>query len=168
MTMTATYTTTFTMTHAKHLASKVIADLYLCFRQYGSPSADSVSAYQEELTVLLAGRYVEAYEFGFKRNGQRVLSWRYTVGSAGDLQGDSRSGGLVRGIDVAGATYFNFLTYSDRWSQLSAAEQQAVEDMVPIKRTWGSAPADGNGYWTTERSYSAGGMAVVRRVFRPW
>ncbi len=166
--MTATYTTTFTLTHAKHLASKVITDLYLCSRQYGHPAAASVPAYQEELTVLLAGRYVEAYEFGFKRDERRVLSWHYTVGPAGDLQGDSRSGGLVRGIDVVGAEYFNFLTYDDRWSRLSAAEQQAIEDGLPIKRTWGSAPGDGNGYWTTERSYTAGGMAVTRQVFRPW
>jgi hypothetical protein len=168
MTMTTTYTTTFTLTHARHLASKVIADLYLCSRQYGRPSGGSVLAYQEELTALLAGRYVEAYEFGFKRNEKRVLSWHYTVGPAGDLQGDSRSGGLVRGIDVADAMYFNFLTHNDRWSQLSAAEQKAIEDTLPIERTWGSAPGDGNGYWATERTYTAGGTVVVRRVFRPW
>lgn len=166
--MTVTYTTTFTLTHAKLLASKVIADLYLCSRQYGRPAAASVPAYQEELAALLADRYVAAYEFGFKRAGRRVLSWHYTVGPAGDLQGDSRSGGLVRGIDVAGAEYFNFLTYNDRWTGLSATEQQAIEDALPIKRTWGSAPGDGNGYWTTERSYTAGGTALVRRVFRPW
>lgn len=166
--MTATYTTTFTLTHAKHLASKVIADLYLCSRQYGYPSVGSVPAYQEELTVLLAGPYVEAYEFGFKRDGKRVLTWRYTVGPAGDLQGDSRSGGLVRGIDVTGAEYFNFLTYSDRWSWLTAAEQKSIRDTLPIDRTPGSAPSDGNGYWTTERAYTAGGTLVQRRVFQPW
>lgn len=166
--MTYTYTTTFTLTHAKHLASKVTADLYLCSRQYGRPSAGSVQAYQGELTALLAGRYVEAYEFGFKRNEKRMLSWRYTVGPAGDLQGDSRSGGLVRGINVADAEYFNFLTYNDRWSGLSTAEQKAIEDTLPIKRSWGWAPGDGNGYWTTERTYTAGGMLMERRVFRPW
>jgi hypothetical protein len=163
-----TRTTTFTLTHAKHLASKVAADLYLCSRQYGRPSVGSVEAYQGELAALLADRYVEAYEFGFKRNEKRVLSWRYTVGPAGDLQGDSRSGGLVRGVNVADARYFNFLTYNDRWFALTATEQKAIEDTLPIQRTSGLAPGDGNGYWTIERSYSAGGMLMERRVFRPW
>lgn len=166
--MSTTYTTTFTLTHAKHLASKVVADLYLCSRQYGRPSADSVSAYQEELTTMLAGGYVAAYEFGFERNEERMLSWRYTVGPAGTLQGDSRSGGLYRGGDVASAEYFNHMTYSAKWSQLSVAERKAIKDTLPISRTSGSAPGDGNGYWATERSYTAGGVAVERRVFRPW
>jgi hypothetical protein len=166
--MATTYTTTFTLTHAKHLASKVAADLYLCSRQYGRPSAGSVQAYQEELTALLAGRFVEAYEFGFKRNEKRMLSWHYTVGPVGDLQGDSRSGGLVRGINVADASYFNFLTHNDRWVALTATEQKAIEDTLPIKRTSGFAPGDGNGYWATERSYTAGGVLMERRVFRPW
>jgi hypothetical protein len=168
MMMTATYTTTFTLTHAKHLASKIVADLYLCSRQYGRPSTDSIEAYQDELTTLLAGRYVEEYEFGFKRGERRVLSWRYAVGPSGDLEGDTRSGGLLRGINVADTQYFNFLTYSAGWLHLSAEEQKAIEDTLSLKRTWGSAPSDGNGYWTIERRYVAGGMHMERQVFQPW
>jgi hypothetical protein len=167
--MSYTYTTTFTRTHAKHLASKVVADLYQSYQLYDQPPFDWLEAYQEELTTLLAGGYVKAYEFGFKRNEKRVLAWHYTVGPAGDLEGDSRSGGLTRGVDIGGSAYFNFLTQSDKWwNLLSPAERDAVEATLPFQRTSGSAPGDGSGYWATEHAYSAGGVLVARRVFRPW
>ncbi len=166
--MSYTYTKTFTRTHAKYLASKVIADLYQCSLLYDEPSQDSVEAYEEELTTLLADRYVGTYEFGFKRNGKRVLSWHYTVGSAGDLEGDSRSGSLTRGVDIGDAHYFNFLSYSDEWWALTSAERDAIKGTLPFSRKAGSAPGDGSGHWVTEHTYSSGGVLVARRVFRPW
>lgn len=166
--MSFTFTQTFTRTHAKHLASKVVADLYQCSLLYDEPSEAWIDAYEQELTTLLAGQYVETYEFGFNRNRQRVLSWHYTVGQAGDLQGDSRSGSMLRGVQTDGARYFNFLSYSDTWFSLSPTEREAVKATLPFQRATGAAPIDGAGYWKTEQSYTAGGMLVQRRVFRPW
>ncbi|MEX0985439.1 MAG: hypothetical protein WD096_10390 [Actinomycetota bacterium] len=166
--MSSTHTNTFTRTHAKYLAGKVVADLYQCSLLYDRPDPSSLADYQEELTILLAGSFVESYEFGFTRNGTRLLTWSYTVGPAGDLSGDGRSGNLTRGIDVSGAEHFNFLTHSAAWSRLSRAQREAIEASLPFRRTAGSAPPDGNGYWTTELGYSAGGMLVQRKVFRPW
>ena len=166
--MSYTYTTTFTRTHARYLASKVIADLYQCSQLYGDPAFHQLEGYQEELTTLLAGGYVEAYEFGFKKDQRRVLSWHYTVSPGGDLAADSRSGSLTRRIATGDARYFNYLTYSDEWIKLSPAEREAIRRTLPIQRSWGSAPEDGAGYWATEHGYSAGGVLVARRVFRPW
>jgi hypothetical protein len=166
--MSQTYTKTFTRTHAKYLASKVVADLYQCYLLYDHPSVDSVEAYEEELTTLLADGYVEAYEFGFKRNDKRVLSWHYTVGAAGDLEGDSRSGSLSRGVDIGDAKYFNFLSYSEEWWGVSPAGREAIKKSLPFYRTSGSAPGDGAGHWVTEHVYSSGGVLVSRRVFKPW
>src|SRR5262245_45370402 len=145
--MSYTYSSTFTRTHAKQLASKVVADLYQCHLLYDHPSSGSIEAYEEELTTLLADGYVETYEFGFKSNEKRVLSWHYTVGPAGDLVGDSRSGSLARGVDIGNAQYFNFLTYTDEWWKLSAAARDGVKTGLPFQRTSGSAPGDGSGYW---------------------
>ena len=55
MTTSATATQTFTLTHAKYLASKVVSDMYQCSRLYGSPSADQIANYEKELVVMLAG-----------------------------------------------------------------------------------------------------------------
>ncbi len=166
--MSQTYSSTFSRTHAKYLASKVVADLYQCSLLYDHPSPDSVEPYEEELTTLLADRFVGTYEFGFKRNGKRVLSWHYTVGSAGDLEGDSRSGSLTRGVDIGDATYFNFLTYSGEWWALSPAAREAIKRTLPFYRTSGAAPGDGSGRWVVEHVYSSGGVLMSRRVFKPW
>jgi hypothetical protein len=166
--MSYTYTQSFTRTHAKHLASKVVADLYQCALLYDRPSAGSLPGYEEELVTLLADGYVETYEFGFKRHGLRVLTWHYTVGPGGELEGDSRSGSLLRGVDLQDARYFNFLTHSYAWFDLTEAERETVEAGLPFRRTAGTAPSDGSGYWKTEHGYSAGGVLVQRKAFRPW
>ena len=51
----------FTRTHAKYLASKVVADLYQCARLYGRPSANSIPDYESELVELLAGAYAQVF-----------------------------------------------------------------------------------------------------------
>jgi len=167
VTSTFTTTSTFTRTHAKHLAAKVIADLYQCSVLYDRPDEDGIEKYETELIELLANEYVYSYEFGFKTNEKRVLTWHYTVGADGGLHGDADAGGIYAKATVAQATYFNFLTPSVKWNRLTAADQAAVERGLPFQRTPGSSPVDGNGYWQIDHGYSAGGVRVERKTFRP-
>jgi Bacterial HORMA domain family 1 len=66
--MSYSYTTTesFTLTHARRLATKVAADMHQCQRFYGYPTDTQIENYQQELIVLLHGGYMKSYEFGFK------------------------------------------------------------------------------------------------------
>lgn len=170
--MTHSYTTsstqTFTLTHARELASRVIADLSLCAKLYRRPAADSLDRYRDELVQLLHRGYLDAYEFGFKRDDQRVLSWFYQVGPSGDVEGGS-PGGLYARADIEEASYFNFVTYSQRWCGLDAAAKERFREGLPFRRGHGSAPVDGSGYWAeNDRGYAAGGTLVTRRTFRPY
>ena len=170
--MTTTYTTsaTFTKTHAKHLAAKVVADLYQCSMFYDHPSEDSLADYETELVEMLAQEYVSTYEFGFKTGDKRLLSWHYTIGPDGGLHGDSGAGNLHAKASVAGADYFNFMTYSDKWwTKLTEAGRGAFKDGLKIsyRRTAGTSPVDGEGYWQVDHGYSAGGVLVQRKTFRP-
>lgn len=169
--MTSSYSVsqTFTQTHAKYLASKVVADLYQCHRFYGQPSESAITEYHDELVIMLAGGYVKEYEFGFKQNGQRVVSWQYRVSASGDLMGgtDDRSGGIYARASVTGAVFFNFMSYNDVWFGLTDVQKSNVQAQHAINRTTGKPPADGSGYWQTERSYSNGGVEIARRNFRP-
>lgn len=163
-------TQTFTRTHAKYLASKVVADLYQCARLYGRPSTDIVADYESELVEMLVGGYVDEYEFGFKKDGNRVVSWQYAVNSAGDLLGGGTgdtAGGVYARAKVATATYFNFMSYSQKWFDLTPTQRDAVKASIPVSRSAGTLPADGNGYWTADKTYSNGGTSVARRTFRP-
>lgn len=167
---TLTATQTFTRTHAKYLASKVVADLYQCACLYDSPSTDRIDDYKEELVELLVGGYVSEYEFGFEKNGKRVVAWQYAVNTVGDLVGgstDDSAGGVYARAKVADATYFNFLTPSQKWFNLSQSEKDAVQKKLPFRRTSGTLPSDGNGYWLYDRTYTNGGTSVSRKTFRP-
>jgi hypothetical protein len=170
MTVSYTYATTdtFTLTHARKLAAKVTADLHQCRRFYGSPTSEvDITAYNEELVVMLAGGYISSYEFGYRANGQRVVSWYYTVTAAGDLEG-GRSGGLYATANVYGASWFNFMTTSNAWSSLTEAGRDAVSAKHTVNRVNGEPPSDGSGRWVSDRTYVSGGVAVRRKEFRPW
>ena len=167
--MTNTFTTThaFTRTSAQYLASKVVTDLRrLCF-YYGHPSEVDIEKYYDELVEMLVHGYMASVEYGFRADGKRVLSLIYDVRSDGSLA-DGRPGAVYARADVSVATWFSFLTHSEKWSSLSDAARTAFETTVPIKRSSGYAPQDGNGYWVTDRSYSADGVSTQRRIFRPY
>lgn len=169
--MTSTYTTstTFTRTHAQYLASKVGADLYQCHRRYGRPTENGVAEYIAELEEQLVGGWARQYEFGFLAPGRRrVMSWSYTVTVAGLTGGDDRPGGIYLAADVASATWFNYLTRTDAWWQLSEAQRNAVNDRLPFARTSADSPVDGDGRWIDDRVYGAGGVLLPRRTFRPY
>lgn len=169
MSYTYTRSTSFTITHARHLSSKVAADMYLSAAYYNRPDETVIADYAEELAVLLRDRYVSRYEFGFKKNERRILCWRYTVQSDGSLASDDRAGKLLSHIDVAGAVFYNYLWRSDKWWSLSHAERQEIIDSLPVQRTSGEPPSDGNGYWTSQdRHYSSGGVGLGRETFRPY
>ncbi len=167
MTSTFTTTATFTRTHARHLAAKVVADLYQCSMFYDRPDADGLDDYQTELVEMLANEYASTYEFGFKENGKRVLTWYYTVGPDGGLHGDSNSGAIYAKGVVANATYFNHMSYTDKWWGLSATQRTNFKNALPFQRSAGDAPVDGNGYWQTDHRYTAGGVRISRKTFRP-
>lgn len=169
MTYTSTTTNTFTRTHARHLSSKIAADLEQCSLLYGQPADSSIDDYMDELTELLAGGYVSEYEFGFKRDGAPVTraSWRYVVESDRSITsvvGDA--GGLYAKADVSKATYYNFLSYSPAWLDLSDAERKGIKDGLPIKRSAGSLPRAGGGYWAEAVDYGAAGVRVRRQEYR--
>lgn len=97
----------------------------------------------------------------------RVVSWYYTVTPAGDLEG-GRFGGLYPQADVSGADWFNFMTTNTNWSALTEAQRDGVRAKHSIRRTFGDPPSDGSGRWVSDRTYVSGGIAIVRKEFRPW
>lgn len=168
-TFTHTRSATFTVTHAKHIASKIAADLNVCSRLHGQPSTLAVENYNDELVELLRYGYLSRYEFGFKREEKRVLSWSYEVNSHGHIEGDERAGKMSAYVDLEGAAFFNYAWYSSKYSNLTSEEKVAFKETHRIDRTSGDPPSDGAGYWSgTEKNYSAGGTGVSRRSFRSY
>ena len=160
------YAETFTRVHARRLAGRVTTDLRQSHLLYGSPSESMLEKYREELEELLAGGYVDQYQFGFTRAGNAVWSLRYQVGPDGALSGAGTAGGVPARVGITGATFFNFLTPSSSWYQLSATAREAVERRLPFTRGVGTLPGEAGGFWTRDRAYAAGGVVLERSVFR--
>lgn len=165
--MSDTYTTsateTFTIVHARHIASKVATDLMRFHRLYGSPSKTQVDAYEAEMVHLLKHDVVGSVVYGFKRNGKwTAASVKYVALPDGTLTTDDDPGKIKPGLDVADASFWSFLEYNARWDALPSTEQQAIEEASPIKRSGAATPALERGYWAQDLSYVAGGRGVGR------
>ena len=162
-TTTDTTSNTFTIAHAKYIASKVATDLLRFQRFYRSPSDAWIDKYEAELTVLLKYDAVDEVVYGFKRNGfWTMASARYVALPGGSIRVDDDPGKIRPGLDVSGASFTSFLTYSSRWFALSPAERANIEHDLPFSRTTQNTPGLEAGYWAEDRNYVAGGRGLGR------
>jgi len=167
--MSHSFTTseTFSIIHARKLSAKVAADMHLCANYYGLPLEEHIRHFAEELAQYLNEGYIEEYEFGYQKNNKRIVSWRYKVDENGNLTEDERPGKVVPYVDITGASFFNYLTQNSRFFQLSNAQQTRFKSALPVQRTNGEPPADGSGYWISDRNYFSGGRGLNRQTFQP-
>lgn len=164
---TTTQTSSFTVTHARYIASKVATDLKRFQRFYDSPIDNWIDAYEGELAGLLKYDLVDNVVYGFQRNSLWTpASVRYRALPGGSLLADDDPGKIRPGIDVAGARFTSFLSYSTAWSALSQSERDSIEQGLPIQRSTGSPPALETGAWSDDLSYSAGGRGLGRSSVR--
>lgn len=166
---TLSETTTFTLTHAKHMAAKVAADLKRLQRLYGYPSDINIASYEAEVIELLKAGYLDTLTVGFRRNGLWIEpTLRYTARDlAGGAANDDDPGRVKPGANITGATFYNYVTYSSAWYAMTSAEQDAFKRRLPFHRE--GAPEPGiNGYLDNDRTYSSGGRAISRASVRSY
>lgn len=97
-----TESSTFTVTHARHMAAKVATDLKRMQRFYGSPSDSKIAEFEAEATEMLKAGYLETVTYGFKRDGNWVEpTLRYTARDlAGTAANDDDPGRVRPGADI--------------------------------------------------------------------
>jgi len=164
---TITETATFTVTHARHMAAKVATDLKRMQRFYGSPSDADIADYEAEVTELLKEGYLGTVTYGFRRDGNWIEpTLRYTARDlAGGSANDDDPGRIRASANVAGASFYSYLTYSSAWYQLPESDKEAFHKRLPFGR--GGAPEPGiSGYLADDRTYSSGGRAIDRASVR--
>lgn len=166
---TLSATETFTITHAKHLASKVATDLKRMQRFYGLPSDASIAQYEEELIVLLKANCLEEVTYGYQKNGNWIEpALRYTPKDLYGMGGDDDPGRVPPGMDISGAGFHSFLTYNSNWYKLSEAEQNAISAQISLKRGTGTAPTVLNGIFVDDKTYTSGGRSLGRATIRTY
>jgi len=169
--MTSSYTlsetTTFTLTHAKHMAAKVASDLKRLQRLYGQPSDANIANYETEVIELLKAGYLGTLTVGFYHQGLWIEpTLRYTARDlAGGAANDDDPGRIKPGANITGAAFYNYVTYSSAWNALTSAERDTFKKRMPFYR--GNAPEPGiNGYLADDHVYSSGGRALNRACVR--
>ncbi len=162
-----TESTTFTVTHARHMAAKVATDLKRMQRLYGSPSDARIAQFEAEATDLIKAGYLGTVTYGFQRDGNWIEpTVRYTARDlAGISANDDDPGRVHPGANVSAAIFKSYLTYSAAWNQLSSAQQAVFEATLPFSRS-GSAEPGLAGYLATDKTYSSGGRALDRATLR--
>lgn len=164
---TTTTSNTFTLTHAKYIASKVATDLLRFQRLYGSPSDKWINDYEGELTLMLKHDAVSAVTYGFKRNGKWTeAAVRYQALGGGMLTADDDPGKIRPGLDIAGASFTSFMEYSPNWWALTDDERKAVKKESPVDRSTGDTPPLEVGYWEGDLTYGAAGRGLGRSSVR--
>lgn len=166
---TYTEATTFTVTHARHMAAKVATDLKRMQRFYGSPSDQAIVDFETEVVELLKAGYLGTVTYGFFRNDKWIEpTLRYNARDlAGASANDDDPGKIRPSADVSGAEFYSYLTYSSAWDKLSGTERDAFKKRLPFYRGGASEPGI-NGYLTNDRTYSSGGRALDRSIVRSY
>lgn len=165
--VTKTESTTFTVTHARHLAAKVATDLKRMQRMYGFPSDQAIANFETEVIELLRGDYLESVCYGFRRDRKWIEpALRYTSSQLATNGLDDDPGRIPLGKDTEGASFYSFLTYSAVWHQLTPAERQAIKARLPIQRGDADEPQVEGGYFANDKTYSAGGQSLGRQTVR--
>ncbi|MDN5287690.1 MAG: hypothetical protein JWR38_3964 [Mucilaginibacter sp.] len=156
-------TQTFTLTHAKHLASKVSADLKRIQRLYGSPNDSTITSYENELIEFLKKGYLSEVTYGFQRDDKWIEpTLRYTSRDLAGMTADDDDPGKIKpNANISGANFTSYLIKNSTYHNLSSADQESFQNTLPFKRT--GAPAPGiNGYLSSDRMYSSGGKSLDR------
>ena len=162
-------TQVFTVTHAKHIASKVATDLKRLQRFYSDPSDAQIANYEAEMIEFLKNGYLGTVTYGFKKDGNWIEpTLRYT---ARDLSGmassDDDPGRVQPNKNITGAQFYSFLTYSPAWEKLTQAEKDKFHTTVPFQRGGASEPGI-NGYLSSDKVYSSGGKALDRSIVKSY
>jgi hypothetical protein len=171
--MTFSYTVseadTFTITHARHMATRVATDLKRIQRFYGAPSDAVIANYESELVQFIKADCLGNVTYGFRRNGAWIEpTLRYAARDlAGGTANDDDPGRIRPGADISNASFYSYLTYNNRWYQFSEIERKDFAKLLPFQRTGALEPAI-IGYLRSDRTYSAGGRALDRASVRSY
>jgi len=160
---TNTLTNTFTITNAKYLGSKIAADLYQMQQFYGSPSLAEINDYVDEAVTLMKDGYLKSVDYGFKKNGKWVFALSYEISAYGTV--DNNPGRVALGTNITGATWGSYLRTTDKFENLSIADQQRIKNSISIKRSGAPDPQTGT-YGLYDKSYSSGSVDLNRKTIK--
>jgi hypothetical protein len=168
-TFSVSESTTFTATHARKLAAKVATDLKRMQRFYYLPPDAKIAEFESEAIELMKNGVLGEVTYGFRRNDQWIEpTLRYTARDLAGMNANDDDPGRIRpGANIQNASFYSYLSYSTKWSELTVLEKAAIQKLLPFARPGATEPTV-NGYFATDLVYSAGGKALDRATVRSY
>ncbi|MEV6273331.1 hypothetical protein AB0L64_39610 [Kribbella sp. NPDC051936] len=164
MTTSMTRTSTFTITDARYVSSKLGADLRNLNIRYGQPALSTIDDFVEETAQYLKAGYLESVDFGFKDGDRWILRLRYVAAAGGQLR-DEAPGRLPSATQVRGYTFHSYLKRNGAFNALGSAAQVAFTDGLPIQRSAGLEPSAFGGQHGNQAQYARNGAGLDRTVY---
>lgn len=166
---TSTESQSFTVTHAKHIASKVATDLKRIQRFYNSPNDHWIEEYEKELIEYLRKGYLKLVTYGFQKDGKWIEpTLQYTPKDLAGLSGTDDDPGRIRpGANVEGAHFTSYLIKNTAFYSATEAERSTFSGSLPFQRTGADEPGI-NGYLSADKTYSSGGKALERSIVKSY
>ncbi|MEV0545073.1 hypothetical protein [Nocardia salmonicida] len=164
MTTSITRSSSFTITDARYVASKLGANLRNLNARYGKPELSMIDDYIEETAQYLKAGYLDTVDFGFKDGDRWVLRMRYTAAAGGQLR-DEPPGGLPSAVEVAGYSFCSYLKHNAAFSALPSDEQDAFEAGLPFQRSGAPEPTAAAGIHGNSSQYSRNGVGLSRDIY---
>ncbi len=160
-------TQAFTVTHAKYVAAKAATDLKRMQRFYGYPNDTDIVRYETEMIELLRNGYLGTVTYGFIKQGKWIeptIIYNARELSAGI---DDDPGRVPVGINIDGAHFYSYLTYSNKWDKLSWEEKDKFKKGLPFYRGGADEPTI-NGYLSQDKTYASGGKSLNRSIVKSY
>ena len=140
---TQTDTKTHTVVYARHVASKVAADLKRLQRLFGKnqPTDDSIDKFEREATILLYHGCLGEISYGFiKEDGSWLYALKYQNVNNQLREDDGPK--EIGSQDIDETNFRSFLIYSDHWQDLSEEQRNQIEQSLPIQDYRQSRPME--------------------------
>ena len=164
MTISLTASSTFSVSDARYVASKMGADLRNLNARYNKPSVDKIDDYVTEAALCLKAGYLKSVDFGFMDGNEWILRLRYTAVAGGQLC-DNIPGGLPAASGVASYPFHSYLIWSDSFNALTASEREAFKATLPFPRGAADEPTTGYGRYGNTSQYSRHDAGLSRDVY---
>jgi hypothetical protein len=166
---TNTESHSFTVTHAKYIASKVATDLKRIQRFYNQPTDRWIEDYELELIEHLRNGYLKAVTYGFQKDGKWIEpTLIYTARELAGLSATDDDPGRIRpGANVEGAHFTSYLITNSKYHGIAESERSTFNKLLPFQRT-GSIEPGISGYLIADKTYSSGGRALERSLVKTY
>lgn len=163
---TQSQTKSYTYANVRHVNDKILGDLtYLLTRFPEIFTEDRMNGWKNDFYHWMNDGYARSIAIQFMRNDECFCEIKYDLKDDGSISTDDNVG-RIRGVDLSGAYTSVVVTYTSKWSGLTAEEQQKFKE-EKLELNWGTAGKTNYAYGLTQKydkQYSSGSLGVQRSV----